>query len=436
MRRSDAFRLAGVLAGIATGLVVATAPAMADRDGGLAALDRGDLAAAREELRADEGFTAFYLALASEGEERAAALARARSLSVGEAGWLAPALRGVEAIDGERFDEAAAALREATAAAPADPRLWKLLGDVLARAQQPADSRAAYERAVGLAPAYSAALVALGEARLAAGEFGQAFNAFNHAVDEAGKPVAGLIGRATASLYLGDRQGAVDDLERAARLAPPGPERHRALMGTLYVRTLERRLPEGLDHAEQAIAMWTELGRADMAAAAANATARVLLETGDPVAAESWYDRAATIVASSSLPAAERSLWKVRELHGKARCAAARRERARAEELAIQALQAMDADRANADHYAWIGPYLTGYLRFWERDYAAALDSLLASDTDRVYIQYLIGESYSRRRSRDEARSWYQRALAGSVGLDPESVIVRPLAEAWLAKNQ
>jgi tetratricopeptide (TPR) repeat protein len=428
MRRIHAVLLAGLLFGAAA--------AEADREAALAAFDRGDLDAARAALRADEGQTAFYLALASQGDERIAALARARALADGQGGWLEPALRAVAAADEERFADAAAAYREATAAAPNDARLWKFLGDALQRGENVAEARAAYERAVALAPAYAPALLELGQLRLDAGEFGQAFNAFNHAIDDQGRPVAGLVGKATASLYLGDRQGAVETLERAIQLAPPGMDRYRALMGIVYVRTLERRLPEGLDKAEQAVAMWTELGRADMAAAAANATGRVLLETGDPDGGERWYDRAAQIVAASSIPAAERTIWKVRELHGKARCAAARRERERADDLAIQALQLMDTDRANADHYAWIGPYLTGYLRYWGRDYAAALDSLLASDTKRPYIQFLIGDCYARRRSRDEARTWYQRALAGANGLDPESVIVRPLAEAWLEKNR
>lgn len=428
MRRIHAVLLAGLLSGAAA--------AAADREAALAAFDRGDLDAARAALRADEGQTAFYLALASQGDERNAALARARALADGQGGWLEPALRAVAAADEERFADAAAAYREATAAAPNDARLWKFLGDALQRGDNAAEARAAYERAVALAPAYAPALLELGRLRLDAGEFGQAFNAFNHAIDAQGRPVAGLIGKATASLYLGDRQGAAETLERAVQLAPPGMDRYRALMGIVYVRTLERRLPEGLDKAEQAVAMWTELGRADMAAAAANATGRVLLETGDPDGGERWYDRAAQIVAASSMPAAERTIWKVRELHGKARCAAARRERERADDLAIQALQLMDTDRANADHYAWIGPYLTGYLRYWDRDYAAALDSLLASDTKRPYIQLLVGDCYARRRNRDEARTWYQRALAGANGLDPESVIVRPLAEAWLEKNR
>lgn len=422
-------------AALVAGLALAAAPAAADLTAALAALDRGDAAAARPLLAQEEARAAFHLALVSSGEERAAALARARALAPG--GWLAPALRALAESDAERFVEAVAAWREATAAAPDEPRLWKLLGDALRRAEAPAaEARQAYERAVALAPGYAAALLELGRLRLEAGEIAGAYNAFNHAVGEDGRPVAALIGRATASLYVGDRQGAVADLERAAGLAEPGADRYRALMGVVYVRTFERRLPEGLDHAEQAVAMWQELGRADMAAAAANATGRVLLESGDPVAAERWYERGGRIIADSALAPEQRTIWRVRELHGRARCAAARRERARADDLAIQALQLMDSDPANADHYAWIGPYLTGYLRFAERDYAAALEALTASDTERPYIQYLIAECHARRRARAEARVWYERALAGSTGLDPESVIVRPLAEDWLARNR
>jgi len=78
MRRIHAVLLSGLLFGAGA--------AEADREGALAAFDRGDLDAARASLRADEGHAAFYLALASQGDERAAALARAHALADGQGG--------------------------------------------------------------------------------------------------------------------------------------------------------------------------------------------------------------------------------------------------------------------------------------------------------------------------------------------------------------
>ncbi len=410
--------------------------AEAQRDRALAALDRGDLATARPLLQQEAAEAAYWLAVAERGAERKAAADRAVALATGLGGWVEPAARGLVAAAAERLPEAAAALREATAAAPSDPRLWKQLADLLDAGGDAPGALAAYQRAVELAPEYPAALIALGDRQREASDFGAAFNAYNHAVGDDGKPIAALLGRATARIYLGDRDGAVADLDRAIAIAEPGADLYRALMGRVYLAAYERRLPEGLDLAERAVAMWQQLGRADMAAAAANATARVLLETGDANAGETWYRRGGEIVAGSALAAEQRTIWRVRELHGLARCAAQRRETERAEQLAAEAKTLMDGDPANAEHYRWIGPYLLGYLRIAERRYDEAIAELQASDTERAHIRLLIADAHARKRDRANARIWYERALAAATGLDPESVVARPAARAWLDKNR
>ena len=96
----------------------------------------------------------------------------------------------------------------------------------------------------------------------------------------------------------------------------------------------------------------------------------------------------------------------------------------------------MDGDPANAEHYRWIGPYLLGYLRIAERRYDEAIAELQASDTERAHIRLLIAEAHARKRDRANARIWYERALAAATGLDPESVVARPAARAWLEKNR
>lgn len=414
----------------------AAAAAGAQRERALAALDRGDLATARPLLQQEAAEAAYWLALAERGTERKAAADRAAALAAGLGGWIEPAARGLAAAAAEQLPEAVAAFREASAAQPSDPRLWKQLGDLLGASDDAPGALAAYQRAVELAPEYPAALIALGDRQREASDFGAAFNSYNHAVGEDGKPVAALLGRATARLYLGDRDGAVADLERAAAIAEPGAELYRALMGRVYLSAYERKLPESLDQAERAVAMWQQLGRAEMAAAAANATARVLLETGDANAGESWYRRGGELVAGSTLSSGQRTIWRVRELHGLARCAAQRRETERAEQLAAEARSLMDGDAANAEHYGWIGPYLTGYLRLAERRYDEAIAELQASDTERAHIRLLIADAYARKRDRANARAWYERALAAATALDPEAVVVRPAARAWLDKNR
>lgn len=408
-----------------------------ERTAGFAAFDRGDNAAARPLFRREAAEVAFWWAVSETGAERKAAIDAANRLAAGTGGWVEPAAQGLAAAEAGKGPEAVAAYRQAVAAPGADGRLWKLLGDRLSAAEDRPGARAAYEKSVALLPDYPAALVELGDLQREASEFGPAFNSYNHAVGSDGKPVAALIGRAAARLMMGDRDGTAADLERAISVAAPGSELYRALISSVSFSAYERKLPQGLDRAERAVAMWQELGRADMAAAAANATGRLLLETAaDPNGAEAWYTRAGQIVASSSIPQAERTLWRVRELHGLARAAAARRETDKAYQLAAEAQALMEKDTANAEHYKWIGPYLTGYLLLAERRYDEAIAELTSSDTERAHIRLLVADAYARKRDKQNARLWYERALAASTGLDVESVISRPAARAWLDKNR
>jgi tetratricopeptide (TPR) repeat protein len=424
---------------IAVALAVASlaAPAAADDlTDALAAIDYGNDAAARAPLAARAAEASFWQAVAERGEARKAAAERAIAGATDAVAWIRSAGRAlIASADGDHA-VAAAAWREALAASANEGRLWKLLGDELDAQGDGAGAQDAYERAVALHPGHPTANLALGDLRRESGDFGGAFNAYNHAIDARGEPVTGWISRAAAKLYLGDAEGAVADLEEASRRAPNGPLRYRALMGVVYVRAYQRQLPTGLDRAEQAVRMWQELGRADMVAATSNATGRVLLETGDAEGGARWYERGWQAIEASSMPAADRTIWRVRSLHGLARAAAARRDLGTARQLAAEAAQLMAGDAANAEHYGWIGPYLEGYLLLAERRPEAALVELQRSEVERPYIAYLIAEAHARSRNRDEARPWYERALAASTGLDPESVIVRPLATAWLAKNR
>lgn len=399
-----------------------------------AALDRGDLDAARPALSVAAAEGLFELALAERGDPRAADLARAGGLAP-EGHWVRPASAGLALLDQDKGAEAIVKLREALAAKGSEKRLHKLLGDALRAQDDAAGALAAYNAAVALDPAYTAALLGVGELKRAGGDFAAAYNAYNHALDDQGRPVAALLGRAGARLFLGDRDGAFGDLTSAVDSSAAGNERYRALMSVVYAHTYLRQLPQGLDRAEEAVAMWQGLGRPEMAAAACNAVGRVLLETGSSGPALEWYDRGWGIVQGSSMKAEERPIWQVRHLHGAARVAAQRRETRKAQTLADEAKSVMDSDAANAEHYKWIYPYLIGYLRWQDKRYDEAIEQLTKSETDRAYIQYLIADSYARLRQTENARAWFGKALASASGLDPESAIVRPLAAAWLAKN-
>ncbi len=427
MKRQTAW--VGLLLGLAAALLPAD-----DFAAALAAIDRGNDAAARSHLAARRAESGFWLAVSERGEERLAA-ARDVAADAAAAEWMRTAAGALVAAEEGDRDAAVAALRQATALAPGEARLWKLLGDQLHAGGDAEAARLAWEQAVALRPDYPAANIALGELARRRGDFGAAFNAYNHAVDERGEPFAARYGRATARLYMGDAEGAVAELEQVAESAAPGSERFaRARMGIFYVRAYQRRAAEGLASAEAAVRAWEEAGSREMAAALANAAGRVLLESGDPEGAESWYLRGGQLIAASGVAPEQRTLWRVRELHGLARVAASRRQLPRARELAAEARRLMEGDAANAEHYAWIGPYLEGYLLLAERRSAEAAVELGKSDVERPFIAWLLGEAQARNRERGAARGWYEKALAAANGLDAESVIVRPLALAALER--
>jgi len=401
----------------------------------LAALEAGDAAAARAALAREIARLSWYQALAESGAARAEALARALALAE-EGSWVRDAATALQAADAGEVERAAAAAGRAAAAAPGEALLWKELGDLLVRQDDGAGARSAYERAIAIRPGYGTALLALGGLQLDEAEFTLAFNTFNHAVLDAGAPAVALVGRANARLYLGDAEGALADLERAAALAPAGDDRHRALLASVNLHAYRRELPLGLERAEEAMRMWAGLGRVDRIAETLNAVARVLLETGDPGSAAAWYERSWQTIEASNLPAEERTIWRVRSLHGRSRCAAAGRDLDAAESLAAEARALMAADPANRAHYAWIEPYLDGYLALARRRYDDAVAVLRRSDLERAHLRLLLAQAYERTRDRANARLWYERALAAATGLDTESVIVRPVASAWLAKNR
>lgn len=442
MNQTVAGRTGRVLAGVlllATAIGAGGARAQGQAGGAsdaaaaLAALDRGDAAAARPGLTLSAAEALWNLALAESGEARAARLQSCSALAP-EGSWVRAAAAGLQAMAAEKPAEAATAFRAALAMRP-DKRVQKLLGDAL-RTQGDVDGALeAYLAATAIDPTYAASLVATGDLKREKNDFAGAYNAYNHALDEQGRPFAALLGRASARLYLSDEEGTLADLARAREVARTAAERARAELALLYAHVYWRTVPQGLDAAERAVAIWEAEKRPDSAAGVCNAVGRVLLETGESSAAEVWYDRAWQLADGSAMKPEEKTIWKVRHLHAQARIAAQRREFRRAEALATEMRTLMDSDAANAEHYAVIYPYLMGYIRLQERKYDEAIAFLRQAETDRAFIQYLLGEAYARSRDRANARIWYEKALASGAGLDLESAVVRPQASAWLAKN-
>lgn len=395
---------------------------------------RGESAAAEEHFAGAAVEALIHLALTRQGEGRLATLEKAEALAPEGAAALRAVIAAERAMADDDPAAAEAALEQAVASDP-QGLLYERLAEAERGQGKLAAAAASYRAALDLDPGSLAARLGLGDVLREGGDFAAAAEAYGQAIEADPSLSTAYLGRAAARLFAGDLAGSRSDLDRAAELAPPGFPRHRALLAYPMTHAYARTLPEGSDRFEQAIAMWRELGRPDMAAAVGNAAGRVFLETGSPAAGRAWYDRAWRIVEDSSLAEERKVIWRVRHLHALARVAAQQGDLDSADRLSGEAAALEHTDPANAEHYAWIQPYLTGYLHLARRRYDAALHDLQASDLERPFIRYLIGRASESLGRLDEARAWFEKAVAGSVSFDTEAVIVRPLAEEWLRSH-
>ena len=127
-----------------------------------------------------------------------------------------------------RFEDAARMFRKATELSPGDHRLWGNLADALFFGGRPAESRAAYARALTLADselavnpkqAYNQALTAYYSARL--GKADEARRRIESALGEGGDGNETQLYLGLAELVLGDEASAVRHVRRARELGYP-----------------------------------------------------------------------------------------------------------------------------------------------------------------------------------------------------------------------
>jgi tetratricopeptide (TPR) repeat protein len=168
---------------------------------------------------------------------------------------------------------------------PADAEGWHLLGDALARAEQPEAALLAFTRAVQAAPSVALAL-RRGALLESLGRNAEAVAAYRAAVTFAPENADALFKLGVCLRRLGDRNGAAAALTRAAALAPANGDALFAL-GLLYQD--QRDLAAAADAYERALAV-----RPAFAEAAVN-LGICRQETGDLGAAKAAYRQALTV---------------------------------------------------------------------------------------------------------------------------------------------
>lgn len=168
----------------------------------------------------------------------------------------------------------------------------------------------------------------------------------------------------------------------------------------------------------------------DGAAATANALARIYLEAGQPEKAEQWYRTGyETTRQIEKLPADQRDLWDFRWHHAQARIAARRERHDEARAHAAAAKSILDKG-TNPDQASQM-PYLTGYLKFYAKDYRGAIADLTKADQTDPFILGLIANAYEQQGNAGMARAYYAKVLeSGAHSIN--AAYSRPLAQKTL----
>lgn len=168
----------------------------------------------------------------------------------------------------------------------------------------------------------------------------------------------------------------------------------------------------------------------DGAAGTANALARIYLEAGHPEKAEQWYRTGyETARQIEKLPADQRDLWDFRWHHAQARIAARRDRHDEARAHAAAAKSILDKG-TNPDQASQM-PYLTGYLKFYAKDYRGAVADLTQADQADPFILGLIARAYEQLGNAGMARAYCAKVLeSGAHTIN--AAYSRPLAQRIL----
>ncbi len=174
----------------------------------------------------------------------------------------------------------------------------------------------------------------------------------------------------------------------------------------------------------------TEAKTLDGAAGTANALARIYLEAGQTDKAEQWYRTGyETARQIEKLPTDQRDLWDFRWHHAQARIAARRDRHDEARAHAAAAKSILDKG-ANPDQAPQM-PYLTGYLKFYAKDYRGAIADLTKADQTDPFILGLTASAYEQIGNAGMARAYYAKVLE-SPAHTINAAYSRPVAQKTL----
>lgn len=231
----------------------------------------------------------------------------------------------------------------------------------------------------------------------------------------------------------GEYQEARQHLNRAIELAPT-ETKTQALRVMAMSYAFEGNAAEAGKYEQQVFD--ARLAKQDFPGAAeiANELARIELESGDFDNAFKWYKTGyETALRKPDMNDAEKNLWAFRWEHAQAQIAARRGQAGEAQKHVAAAKAALD--KANNPDQAAFFPYLTGYVAFYAGDYKTAIADLQKANQRDPFILSLLAQAYEK--SGDQAQAMeYCRKVLTSNAHTPTNAFARPLAKKKLAGLQ
>ncbi len=341
------------------------------------------IAVAQKVVAADPEFAmgVYYLSAVTPPPQNEKHLERAvvlsKKASDGERRFI-DAMVVARANQGADFLKAISALEQLAADYPGERLVQVILGQIY-QGTDADKARAAFRRADEIGPPSPRVRAFLANEDLVAGEYEKARRTFldvEKSLPKGSAPFAVRYGLAFSYLY----QGQVDPALEALRTYLAEYEDSGAAQG----------FPE--------VFIW-------------NSIARVNLENGRLDAAMRAYERGYESVPGSSLPEAQKQVWRGRLQHGQCRVLAkmGKHEQAWTEALGVKKM--IDDGGEAGKQYLPAWHYLAGYLKLEAGDYDAAIVELKQANAQDPFHQLLLARAYEKKGARAEARAAYQAVV-------------------------
>jgi len=224
----------------------------------------------------------------------------------------------------------------------------------------------------------------------------------------------------------GDYSTARTHLQRAIDLAPEASKpQSRVAMAISYA--FESKAQDAARFYQPIYDARIAAGTFTTAGEAANAIARIYLESGDAANALKWYKAGYdAALRQPDLTAAQRDLAEMRWHNAQARVAARQGRTEEAREHVAEARKVFD--KGTNPEQAEFMPYLLGYVAYYAKKYDEAIAELKKANLNDPFILVLLAQALEKKGEKAAAQEYYQKILTINSH-NIQNAFARPIAK-------